>query len=212
MAERVTRAEQQARTRRRLLDEGCRIFTERGFTAATVEEITAAVGVTRGALYKHFDGKEGLFLALAAELAEGQLDRWAAGEDAAATDEQHLEALGTVMDGDADLGLASVEFLAHVRSRPQFLDQALALQHDADARAASLLRRTCQALGIEPEVPVEDLVPLVSALANGLALRSTFEHDFDVDRLFRAGLVALLTGATSALPVPTTEELSHDRH
>jgi len=220
MTIRLSRGEQQARTRSRLLQEGSRVFTERGFTAATVEEITAAAGVTRGALYKHFDGKEGLFLALIADIAEGQLDRWAEGEDAAATDEQHLAALGTVMEApDADLGLAAVEFLAHVRSRPQFREQALALQHEADARAAALLRRTCDALGLRPEVPVEDLVPLISALGNGLALRSTLENDFDVERLFRAGLVSLLTGAASALPTSgaddgatTTEELTHDHH
>lgn len=200
MLERLSRTEQQERTRRRLLDAGLRAFTELGFTAATVEQITAAAGVTRGALYKHFDGKEGLFLALGADIGDDQLGRWAEDEDAAVTDEQRLAAISTVLEGaDPALGLAGVEFLAHIRSRPQFFEQALALQRDADARAAELLRRTCEALGITPTLPVEDLVPLVAGLANGLALRKTLVRDLDVASLFRAGLAALLTGAAEAL-------------
>jgi AcrR family transcriptional regulator len=210
MAERLSRAEQQARTRRRLLDEGRRIFAERGFTAATVEEITAAAGVTRGALYKHFDGKEGLFLSFASEVAEQQLEEWSAGEDAARTDEQHLAALARPLETvDVDLGLASVEFLAHVRSRPQFHTQALRMQLDADVGSADMLRRTCEGLGVEPAIPVEDLVPIVAGLANGLLLRRLLDPDLDVPRLFRAGLVALLTGTSP--PVPHSKELTDDR-
>ena len=49
-------------TRERLLDEGMRLFAERGFTATAVGEIEAAAGLQprRGALYKHFPSKESL--------------------------------------------------------------------------------------------------------------------------------------------------------
>jgi AcrR family transcriptional regulator len=212
MAERVSRAEQQAQTRRRLLDEGRRVFAERGFNAATVEEITEAAGITRGALYKHFDGKEGLFLALAAEIGERQLASWAEDEQVAVTDEQHLAALAApVESADVALGLAGVEFLAHIRSRPQFHAEAAALQAQIDVRATELLRHTYRSLGLEPAIPAEDLVPLVTGLANGLALRTTLDPGLDLNRLFRAGLVALLTGAAQALPT-TSEELADDRH
>lgn len=39
-------------------------FSERGYAGASTEEIVRAAGVTRGALYHHFSGKPGLFLAV----------------------------------------------------------------------------------------------------------------------------------------------------
>jgi len=58
------------RTRAELIRVARRLFAERGFGAVSSEEIVAAAGLTRGALYHHFDGKPGLFLAVIdAELA-----------------------------------------------------------------------------------------------------------------------------------------------
>jgi AcrR family transcriptional regulator len=204
--ERLTRAEQQAQTRARLLDVGRRIFVERGFAAATVEEITEMAGVTRGALYKHFDGKEGLFLALAMEAAKKQLGDWSADGDAALTDEQQLGALTHAIDGvDVALGRAHVEFVAHIRGRPQFHAQVMALQRETDARTAVLLRGMCDSLGLTLTIPMDDLLPLVLSLANGLLLRSSLDPDLDVPHLLRTGLVGLLSG------VSTTKEATDDR-
>lgn len=63
-----TRAEQGEATRAALMATGRRLFTERGFFGVSAEEIVRAAGVTRGALYHHFDGKPGLFRAVLEEL------------------------------------------------------------------------------------------------------------------------------------------------
>jgi AcrR family transcriptional regulator len=51
-----------APTRQRLIDEGMRLFAERGFRATSVGHIEAAAGLQprRGALYKHFPSKHAL--------------------------------------------------------------------------------------------------------------------------------------------------------
>ncbi|MFE5483838.1 TetR/AcrR family transcriptional regulator [Streptomyces sp. NPDC056527] len=51
-------------TRRALLDTGLRLFTERDFSAVSAEELVRTAGLTRGALYHHFNGKPGLFEAV----------------------------------------------------------------------------------------------------------------------------------------------------
>ncbi len=61
MAERRTQAERRQATRRQLIEAGRRLFAQRGYDAVGTEEIVAAAGVTRGALYHHFEGKKGLF-------------------------------------------------------------------------------------------------------------------------------------------------------
>lgn len=50
-----------AETRGRILDAAGRVFARRGYSAATVEEITVECGIAKGALYSHFASKEDLF-------------------------------------------------------------------------------------------------------------------------------------------------------
>jgi AcrR family transcriptional regulator len=63
-----TQAERTEKTRRALLDAGRVLFAERGFAHVSVGEISAAAGVTTGAIYHHFESKEGLFHAVYDEL------------------------------------------------------------------------------------------------------------------------------------------------
>ena len=59
------KAEQAAQTREALEAAARKLFETRGFADVSAEEIVAAAGVTRGALYHHYNGKEGLFEAVA---------------------------------------------------------------------------------------------------------------------------------------------------
>jgi len=61
---RLTRAERQAQTRQELLDAAARVFVKRGFTGASVEEISAEAGYTRGGFYSNFRSKNELFVEL----------------------------------------------------------------------------------------------------------------------------------------------------
>ena len=61
---RRTREESKAETRRLLLEAAATVFIRRGFQGASVEEITAEAGFTRGAFYSNFDSKEQLFVEL----------------------------------------------------------------------------------------------------------------------------------------------------
>jgi len=61
---RRTQAERSQATRSALIDSGRRLFAERGFAGVPADDLVADAGVTRGALYHHFDGKDGLFRAV----------------------------------------------------------------------------------------------------------------------------------------------------
>jgi AcrR family transcriptional regulator len=81
-----TQAERSEATRTALIEAARRLFAERGYGGVGTEEIVRAAGVTRGALYHHFDGKRELFAAvyeaveveLAQRIAEGALSGAAA--------------------------------------------------------------------------------------------------------------------------------------
>lgn len=64
MPERWTRERRLEHTRSLLLDAAEDVFAEKGFTAATLDDIAYAAGYTKGAIYKHFATKEELFLAV----------------------------------------------------------------------------------------------------------------------------------------------------
>ncbi len=51
-------------TRSALITAGRRLFAGHGYEAVSSEALVAEAGVTRGALYHHFDGKRGLFAAV----------------------------------------------------------------------------------------------------------------------------------------------------
>ncbi|MFC8723128.1 ScbR family autoregulator-binding transcription factor [Kitasatospora sp. NPDC057198] len=56
-----------ARTRRTILRAAAQVFEERGYQASTISEILATAGVTKGALYFHFQSKEELARGVLAE-------------------------------------------------------------------------------------------------------------------------------------------------
>jgi AcrR family transcriptional regulator len=64
MVERWTPERRLERTRLLLLDAAQQIFAEKGFMAASLDDIARAAGYTKGAIYKHFATKEDLFLAV----------------------------------------------------------------------------------------------------------------------------------------------------
>jgi AcrR family transcriptional regulator len=73
---RRTQGERRAATRAALLTAARALFAQKGFAGAGREEIVERAGVTRGAMYHHFESKEALFQAVYEQVEEevmGQL-------------------------------------------------------------------------------------------------------------------------------------------
>jgi len=71
MADVVTRKEQAAQSRARLVETALTLFVAQGYDATPVSQILATTGMARGALYHYFPkGKEELFLAVIDEVDE----------------------------------------------------------------------------------------------------------------------------------------------
>ena len=64
MARAISRVEQGEETAKRLVEVALSLFGQRGYADVSAEEIVQRAGLTRGALYHHFDGKRGLFEAV----------------------------------------------------------------------------------------------------------------------------------------------------
>jgi AcrR family transcriptional regulator len=64
------RAAQGRATRGQLIEVATRLFAEHGYEGTSIEAVLAAAGVSRGALYHHFPGKEALFEAVVVAVSD----------------------------------------------------------------------------------------------------------------------------------------------
>lgn len=69
------RAAQGATTRDALLEAARELFGERGYPGTSIDEVVARAGVTKGAMYHHFHGKEDLFAAVYEQIQRQVSDR-----------------------------------------------------------------------------------------------------------------------------------------
>lgn len=88
------RQETMEENREKLISAGRKAFGSQGFAAASMDEMTASVGLTRGALYHNFGDKKGLLAAVVAQV-DGEMAARARAASASAGDEwQQLLAEG----------------------------------------------------------------------------------------------------------------------
>lgn len=62
------RAETAQENREKMIQAARKAFAEKGYAAASMDELTASVGLTRGALYHNFNDKKGLLAAVVAQI------------------------------------------------------------------------------------------------------------------------------------------------
>ncbi|MDX6739967.1 TetR/AcrR family transcriptional regulator [Actinocorallia sp. A-T 12471] len=197
---RVPRAE----VRRRLLAEAVRVFTERGYADARIEDIAHAAGFTKGAVYSNFGGKHELFGAVLGQGAQDELAAVTAGmdgaDDAGAVIERVAGLMAARIATDTGHGQLGLEFAARAARDEQtraVLAPMRRAQRDAAARAvAEVAERT----GAGPAVPAELAGLILHCLTNGLvnehlADPETVTADV-VERAFAAVLTALLAPAS----------------
>jgi AcrR family transcriptional regulator len=70
-----SRAETMEENRAKLISAARESFAANGFSAASMDELTAKVGLTRGALYHNFGDKKGLLAAVVAQVDGEMADR-----------------------------------------------------------------------------------------------------------------------------------------
>lgn len=193
MPRRLSRKEQQAETRRRLLVAASRVFAANGYHGASVSKIVEEAGFTTGALYSNFENKEQLFLEMIDEQISGQvveleeMARLGDGdlilEKARIRVEQLVSGLtdpGDVLTptgNDARLSTIQVqtltlEFLLFaVRGRPDLLRQIAERYRTIEAHIAEVFRTMLRSQGRNPTITPEELATVQSWIIEGLGLR-----------------------------------------
>ncbi len=118
------------RTREALLDAAATVFAERGFQGASLDEIAATAGYTRGAIYKHFADKEELLHEVCVRLNErtfAEFDELPSGSDL--LDTSDLPAVtaqwASMVERDTEFRVVMLEFQLHAYRNPDLRERAL---------------------------------------------------------------------------------------
>jgi len=80
-------ANRRANREREILDVAARLFSERGYSATSVDDIAAEVGLNKAMLYYYFSSKAGILYQIFLATADDLADRLAGGDDDAPADE-----------------------------------------------------------------------------------------------------------------------------
>lgn len=80
-------------TKRKLLKSALRVFTRDGFEGASIDEIAAEAGYTRGAFYAHFPSKEDLFFAMLESESRKHFEAVSAAIASLGSQQERLQAL-----------------------------------------------------------------------------------------------------------------------
>jgi AcrR family transcriptional regulator len=169
---RLSRAEQQAVTRERLLVAAQAVFSRLGYGGASVDLIAAEAGYSKGAVYSNFPNKEAILL----ELLRLNMERDMAELEKIISlkpDEMH----GAVSDwletafADSDCPLLATELQLHARRSPEFAAQYSVYQEQQTQALARILQAYFEASSVALPIDALTLASSMTALAHGLSLQ-----------------------------------------
>ena len=168
MTGRLPRAERE----QQMLETARMLFAERGFAAVTMDELAAAVGVTKPLLYTYFGNKEGLYLACMEPAAEALVDTVAA-----------------AVGGDRDAGRETLRAGVH----------AFFIFVDADRNAWRVLFDETLPAGAEPARRAAEQRERLTELVAAAQLERVPDERREASRVEIEALAAAMLGAAEAL-------------
>lgn len=176
----LTRREKQQRTRSMLLRAAERVFSRYGLEAATIDQVAAEAGYTKGAFYANFNSKEELFLVMLDERFARELQRL--DQMLAGTDEPLEEAMAAAADfihfaSDEDWPRLYFQFVAHAVHDDEFREELATRMRAMRARLTELFARWKENFGQEPPIPQENITAMTCFMADGFLIDRIIEPD-----------------------------------
>ncbi|MBH0779724.1 TetR/AcrR family transcriptional regulator [Nocardia bovistercoris] len=190
MVERWTVERRMERTRSLLLDAAEEVFAEKGFTAATLDDIAHAAGYTKGAIYKHFATKEDLFLAVSDWYWRRYFDTFAevlsaaseVGADVLDQVAQRWRQLGA--DRGAEHAALGFEFTLYLNRNPDARERVAAKRAEVVAALTGFITEGLERIGATISIPPSTFARVLIATTDSVVLGTRLD---DVD-LYRPTL------------------------
>lgn len=199
--DRLQRRPSRDEVRARLLDAAADVFARRGIDGAGLAEIAAAAGLTKGAIYSNFSGKDDLVFALMdAQIAARETSAvaaFASADDPRAAARLVGDALTSASEEEADWQRLFVEYWSRAQRDEPTRERFAHRRAEAREQLTALLAREVRRHGVATELSAGELAVAILALSNGLALERRIERDAVPADLF-GRILALLVAPSGA--------------
>ena len=182
--------------RRRLIEAAGVVFAERGYSAASVEEVAEVAGFSKGAVYSNFADKRDLFTSLMRERVQERVDRVRQVTAPAGTPEVQAERAGDEMRRllaeQPDWHRLFIEFWAQAMREPELRDELVRARRPMRDRIANFLEEQSLRYDLPLPAPADELAVIVLALSNGLAIEQMIDPDGVISDIHSTALTLLL--------------------
>ncbi len=173
----LTRQERQEQTREELLRAAALVFERKGFHGAKLEDVAREAGLTTGAVYSNFKGKDELFLALADHQIAERLQTIRAVADAgregdAAIDAEVASQFVSFFQNSSSFPLLFHEFWTYGARRPELRERFAAHREELLDAIADAVVGGAEARGLEFLMPPRQVAAVIRATMSGLAFES----------------------------------------
>ena len=190
----LTPERRRAMTREHLLEAAAVVFARDGYRGASLDDVAAAAGFTKGAVYSNFKNKEDLFLALIDRQIDRQTAEFSAELDAPAVPGN--EQLPRIQDliarsFDRDMGALHYEFMAYAARNPEIRAKLADRARRARDATIRLITEEHERMGTAPEYPIPVLAQMMLALFDGLATLWFLDPELVDDNMLRDVLAFL---------------------
>jgi AcrR family transcriptional regulator len=205
---RLTREESRALTRSRVLAAAGDVFAERGFHAASLEDVAERAGYSIGAVYSNFRSKDDLFLSLMTERLRAFEDGFAAAFGTTAPEGTRGDTRSKTERIDAELASIErgqdaipsgwwrliAEFRAYAEKDPAIQARLEATQSRCRKILGDHIARFASSADVALPMPPDEIADIVTAAGDGLQAayaqgRSSVRPGLAVRRIV-AGLIA----------------------
>jgi len=186
---RLSRKEKQAHTRSCLMKSAAKVFTRHGMDRASIDQVAEDAGYTKGAFYANFKNKEELFLAMLDEHFQEHIEEVerAFADSGESPPEQARHAAADFvrsLHADPERSRLFHEFIGYASRDEDFRQELLTRFATLRDRFERVYQRRADETGLELDIPMDRIVRMVLAMADGFALWQRLEPEAVDDRLF----------------------------
>jgi AcrR family transcriptional regulator len=193
-------------TQDHLLRAAADVFEEKGFYGASLDEVAARAGFSKGAVYSNFRNKEDLFLALLGSIYAHAMEALHATIESSATPTESRLAdfvaliRGQGIDAGNSWSVLYEEFHLYALRNPVAREKLVELdRHDVD-QVARVIDGERRRHGFRPLESSTDAARIVIALMHGVGMMRSLDPDLADDDEFLSTVMAFIARALTSAP------------
>jgi AcrR family transcriptional regulator len=190
----LTPERRRQQTREHLLAAAAEVFAARGFHGASLDEVAAVAGFTKGAVYSNFKNKEDLFLALFKANYDREMDaiRVALEDSDVPPEDRVPQFVSLIRDQTAKAGhnfnLLYQEFSLYAARNPEVRTELTRIDDEGAQALADILEAERKRVGLEPLASPLQTARIIEMLFRGIGQLRVLRPDVADDDFVEAAI------------------------